>query len=380
MKPVTVTQLNEYIAKKLREDFNLKGLALEGEISGLSKSGQHYYLTLKDSESIIRCAIWGTNARNIDMKLVENGKKIVCIGDISPYAKGGNYSFSIRHVEAAGDGDLMAEFNRIKAKLEAEGLFDPKYKKPIPDFPLRIGVVTSDTGAAIEDIKKIITQKNNLTDIVIFPTLVQGIGSAASIISNISLANQLNESGLHIDTLIVGRGGGSPEDLAAFNDEAVARAIFASKIPIISAVGHESDFSISDFVADRRAETPTAAADMAVMDTFALAEDIAIYKQQLKQALEAKLVTERITVNNIRMLLHSNMRNKILEARMLVENARIKLKENDPLNIFNKGYSAVTDIDGKIVPNIDAINIGQEYEIRMLGGSFKATVNSKEGK
>ena len=272
MRPVTVTQVNEYIAKKLRDDFNLRGLAVEGEISGLSKGGPHWYLTLKDQGSVIRCAIWGSNAHRIDMKLVENGKKVIVVGDISPYPKGGSYSFSITHVEAAGEGDLMAEFNRIKAKLEAEGLFDRKWKKPLPEFPLRVGVITSDTGAAVEDIKKIITAKNDLTDIIIFPTIVQGAFAPASICGNIELANRLSSSGLRIDTLIVGRGGGSPEDLAAFNDENVARAIFASEIPVISAVGHESDFSISDFVADVRAETPTAAADMAVMNTFELRE------------------------------------------------------------------------------------------------------------
>ena len=155
MRPVTVTQVNEYIAKKLRDDLNLHGLVVEGEISGRSKSGQHYYLTLKDADSQIRAVIWGRDAANIDMSLVENGKKVVVVCDISPYYKNGTYSLSIRHVEAAGEGDLAAEFNRVKAKLEKEGLFDKKYKKPIPVFPYRVGVVTSATGAAIEDIRKI---------------------------------------------------------------------------------------------------------------------------------------------------------------------------------------------------------------------------------
>ena len=228
MKPVTVTQVNEYIAKKLRDDLNLRGLAVEGEVSGLSRSGQHYYLTLKDASSQIRCAIWGQNASRIDMSLVENGKKIVAVCDISPYAKNGTYSLSIRYVEALGEGDLAAEFRRIKEKLEKEGLFDKKYKKPIPEFPYRVGVVTSATGAAIEDIRKIITAKNDFTDILIFPTAVQGIGAVNSICENIRAANSLSKNGIKIDTLIVGRGGGSPEDLAAFNDEEVARAIFAS--------------------------------------------------------------------------------------------------------------------------------------------------------
>ncbi len=372
MRPVSVTQVTEYISKKLRDDLNLKGLVIEGEISGLSKSGQHYYLTLKDSESMLRCAIWGSNSRNIDMTLVKNGKKVIVVADISPYAKGGSYSFSIRHVEAAGEGDLMAEFNRIKALLEKEGLFDQKYKKPIPVFPERIGVVTSSTGAAIEDIKKIITAKNNYTDILIFPTQVQGIGAVGSIIENIMLANELNRNGLRIDTLIVGRGGGSAEDLAAFNDEQVARTIFASDIPVISAVGHESDFSISDFVADVRAETPTAAANMAVMNTFELAEDIERCRELLIDSARLKIQAQRTLLDSRTEGLYLNMKNKLNESQNLIEKAVIKLKENNPQNIFNKGYSAVLDVNGNIVSDINDIVIDDDYEIRMKNGSFKA--------
>lgn len=372
MKPVTVTQVNEYIAKKLRDDYNLRGLAVEGEISGLSRGGQHWYLTLKDSGSMLKCAIWGSNVHRIDMTIVENGKKVIVVGDISPYARGGSYSFSITHVEAAGEGALMAEFNRIRKKLESEGLFDNKWKKPIPEFPLRIGVVTSDTGAAVEDIKKIITGKNDFTDIIIFPTQVQGIGAPASIISNIELANRLAAGGFRIDTLIVGRGGGSAEDLAAFNDEGVARAIFASDIPVISAVGHESDFSISDFVADVRAETPTAAADMAVMNTYELKEEITELRSLLMRVMKQKIDTERTLLSSRTDLLYSNMKNKVSEARNSVDKAMIIIRENDPRNIFSKGYAAVTSEDGTIIPDTSMIQPGNEYNIRMRDGSFIA--------
>lgn len=373
MKPVTVTQVNEYIAKKLRDDLNLHGLVVEGEISGLSRSGQHYYLTLKDANSQIRAAIWGQNAAKIDMSLVENGKKIVAVCDISPYSKNGTYSLSIRHIEVAGEGDLAAEFNRIKEKLEKEGLFDKKYKKPIPVFPYRVGVVTSSTGAAIEDIRKIITAKNDLTDIIIFPTAVQGVGAVRSICENIKLANRLNESGIHIDTLIVGRGGGSPEDLAAFNDEEVARAIFASDIPVISAVGHEIDYSISDFVADLRAETPTAAADAAVMDTFRLREDIESSRKMLITSAEQKISSERRILDSGSALLGANIRSKISEARSALDKAVIMLTENDPRSIFSKGYAAVTK-DGAVIPGITDIVKGEEYRIIMTDGSFTARV------
>ena len=373
MKPVSVTQVNEYIAKKLRDDLNLHGLVVEGEISGLSKSGQHYYLTLKDAGSQIRAAIWGQNAAKIDMSLVENGKKVVVVCDVSPYSKNGTYSLSIRHVEAAGEGDLAAEFNRIKEKLEKEGLFDKKYKKPIPAFPYRVGVITSATGAAIEDIRKIITAKNDFTDILVFPTIVQGVGAVRSICDNIKLANRLSESGTHIDTLIVGRGGGSPEDLAAFNDEEVARAIFASEIPVISAVGHEIDYSISDMVADLRAETPTAAADIAVMDTFKLKDDIVNNRRILITSIEQKIAAERRILDSGSTLLSANIRAKVSEARSAVDKAVILLRENDPRNIFSKGYAAVTK-DGAVVPRTADIVKGEEYRIIMTDGSFTAMV------
>ena len=374
MKPVTVTQVNEYIAKKLRDDLNLRGIAVEGEVSGLSRSGQHYYLTLKDATSQIRCAIWGQNAARIDMSLVENGKKIVTVCDISPYPKNGTYSLSIRYVEALGEGDLAAEFRRIKEKLDKEGLFDRKYKKPIAEFAYRVGVITSATGAAIEDIRKIITAKNDFTDILIFPTAVQGIGAVNSICENIRAANSLNRNGIKIDTLIVGRGGGSPEDLAAFNDEDVARAIFASEIPVISAVGHEIDFSISDFVADARAETPTAAADMAVMDTHKLRDDIERSKKILLSTTEQKLASERRVLDSTSALLKANVRSKLTEASGAVEKAVIMLRENDPRRVFAKGYAAVTDRNGNIVPKAAGITIGEEYDIIMSDGSFSAEV------
>ena len=371
MKPVTVTQVNEYIAKKLRDDLNLSRLAVVGEISGLNRSGQHIYLTLKDAGSMLKCAIWAGNARRIDLSLLENGRQVIVVGDISPYAKGGSYSFSITHVEAAGEGALSLEFNRIRQKLESEGLFDKKWKKPLPEFPLRVAVVTSPTGAAVEDIKKIITSKNDLTDVMIIPAQVQGEGAPASIIEGIRTANQLSAGGLRIDTLIVGRGGGSPEDLAAFNDEGVARAIFASEIPVISAVGHESDFSISDFVADVRAETPTAAADMAVMNTFELKEEIEQYRKLLLRSIRQKTESERLLLSSRTDLLYSNMKGKLSEARSTVEKALIMIRENDPRNIFAKGYSAVTE-NGKIISSVSGITEGGEYVIRMQDGSFTA--------
>mgnify|MGYP000916466601 FL=1 len=376
MNPFSITQFNEYVSKKLNGDPNLKNLPLIGEVSGVSTSGGHMYFSLKDENSVLRAVIWRSNISRIDTSLIKNGSKIVALGDISAYARGGNYSFSIRMVESFGEGDLAKEYNRVKTLLESEGLFSREHKKPIPKFARRIGVITSDTGAAIEDIKKIITSKNDYADIIIFPTLVQGIGSPASIIKSIETANNYSKSVKRIDVLIIGRGGGSAEDLAAFNDEGVARAIFASEIPTISAVGHESDVSISDWVADARAETPTAAADMAAINTFELKEQIARNEQELKKSIAYKIKMER---NNIKIqrehLIHA-MSGKIREMKLNIDKAVITLKENNPTNVLNKGYALVTKND-KVVSGMSNIALDEIYTITMADGSFEAKTTSK---
>ena len=375
MNPFSITQFNEYVSKKLNGDPNLKNLPLIGEVSGVSTSGGHMYFSLKDENSVLRAVIWRSNISRIDTSLIKNGSKIVALGDISAYARGGNYSFSIRMVESFGEGDLAKEYNRVKKLLESEGLFSREHKKPIPRFVKRIGVITSDTGAAIEDIKKIITSKNDYADIIIFPTLVQGIGSPASIIKSIETANNYSKSVKCIDVLIIGRGGGSAEDLAAFNDEDVARAIFASKIPTISAVGHESDVSISDWVADARAETPTAAADMAAINTFELREQIARNEQELKKSIAYKIKMER---NNIKIqrehLIHA-MSGKIREMKLNIDKAVITLKENNPTNVLSKGYALVTKND-KVVSGMSNIALDEIYTIVMADGSFEAKTTS----
>ncbi|MBF1361616.1 MAG: exodeoxyribonuclease VII large subunit [Mogibacterium diversum] len=376
MNPFSITQFNEYVSKKLNGDPNLKNLPLIGEVSGVSTSGGHMYFSLKDENSVLRAVIWRSNISRIDTSLIKNGSRIVALGDISAYARGGNYSFSIRMVESFGEGDLAKEYNRVKKLLESEGLFSREHKKPIPRFVKRIGVITSDTGAAIEDIKKIITSKNDYADIIIFPTLVQGIGSPASIIKSIETANNYSKSVKRIDVLIIGRGGGSAEDLAAFNDEGVARAIFASKIPTISAVGHESDVSISDWVADARAETPTAAADMAAINTFELREQIARNEQELKKSIAYKIKMER---NNIKIqrehLIHA-MSGKIREMKLNIDKAVITLKENNPTNVLSKGYALVTKND-IVVSDMSNIALDEIYTIVMADGSFEAKTTSK---
>ncbi|MEF2676221.1 MAG: exodeoxyribonuclease VII large subunit [Eubacteriales bacterium] len=380
MNPITVSQVNNYIANKLRSDFNLKDMAVEGEISGLSQGAGHIYFTLKDKDSMIRCAIWKSIRKNIDESLLENGRQVVVIADISPYAKGGSYSLSVRGVMARGEGALMAEFNRVKKLLASEGLFDESHKRPLPFFPERVGIITSSTGMAIDDIRKTILQRNDYVDLIVFPTIVQGPAAPQSIIENIQEANRLNKEGKRIDILIVGRGGGSPEDLAAFSDEQVARAVFNSEIPVISAVGHTEDVSICDFTADVCAKTPTEAGKL-ITDTFQLKEEILDRIRMLDDSIEGRVISERRAVEDSMRLLSSEIRGKIRQLKMEVDKSALVLRENNPQKIFSKGYAAVTDSDGKIISHVSAMSKGEQYEIIMNGGSAEVTVlSTKETK
>ena len=284
-------------------------------------------------------------------------------------------------MEEKGKGEENEAFLKLKNKLEKEGLFDQKYKKNIPEFPGCIGVVTASNGAAVEDIKKSIRDKNTYTDIIIFDTIVQGTNAPRSIINSIVLANKLNEEGsIRIDTLIVGRGGGSAEDLSCFNDEDLARAIFSSKIPIISAVGHETDFSISDFVADVRANTPNAAGEMAVMNTYELIDEINQRRDSLIKNIINKIQYEEAILLSQIDILRSNVKNKLLTERAILEKAELYLIENNPMNILSKGYSLVRDGDGNTLYHIDDIEIGKEYSITIQDGEFNARVLSKRRK
>lgn len=381
MKPITVSQLNNYIAKKLKSDLNLSKIALTGEISGYRyRAGKNIYFDLIDGNSKVSCSIWESQRSKIHEDFIKNGNQVNVICGIYPFTRNGAYTFTIFYMEEAGKGAVNEEFEKLKAKLADEGLFDEKYKKTIPVFPKCIGVVTAANGAAIEDIKKTIVAKNNYTDVIIFDTIVQGTSAAKSICKGIESANKYNllSDKRKIDTLIVGRGGGSAEDLSCFNDEEVARAIFSSKIPIISAVGHETDFSISDFVADARAKTPTSAADMAVMDTNELAKDIEDYKDRLKENMISKINFERKFLSSQTSLLYNAMKSKLQTAKAAIDKAEVYLNENNPLNILKKGYSLVIDEKNNVISSIERVEVDGEYSVLIQDGEFKARVISKK--
>ena len=372
MKPITVAQLNSYVKRILSGDPVLSNISVEGEISGVKYHPTGVYFTLKDASSKLSCYISPSTSRNLSVKL-EDGLKAVAHGSVSVYERGGTYSLYIRDIEPAGVGALAEAFEKLKKKLEAEGLFDEAHKKPIPSFPKKVAVVTSPTGAAVQDIKKIITAKNDFVDILVYPVLVQGPGAPADIADAIRF---INANMTDIDVMIVGRGGGSIEELWAFNEEIVARAIYDSAIPVISAVGHETDFTISDFVADRRAETPTAAANMAVPDT----SELRMYLEDKKEILLANLKQniaskeERIRLAGLDAM-KREMLSKIAMGELKCKGFRDTLEQLNPMNIMDRGYAAMMDGSGKLITSAKGIAAGDKVRARVRDGEISMTVD-----
>lgn len=368
LKPVTVTQLNDYISRVLMTDPLLTNISVTGEISNLKyHSSGHVYFSINDENSKINCFFPATYVRNLKYELAD-GLQVVINGYINVYKKGGTYTLFVRNVTVSGEGSLAASFALLKERLQSEGLFDADKKKPLPAFPHKLGIVTSETGAAVHDIIKIITERNNVVDITIFPVQVQGLGAAEDIAGMISYINSEAEF-KDIDLLIVGRGGGSAEDLWAFNEEILARAIYSSDIPIISAVGHETDFSISDFVADRRAETPTAAAEMAVPDIREIKIRMEKYKKDLLMQLNNKLLIAGLYTENLLNDMKSYLDSMISRYENDMEKCRLILEENNPESVLSKGYSIVENSSAELVTSVKDFNDGKGYRITFRDGS-----------
>ncbi|MCB6993738.1 exodeoxyribonuclease VII large subunit [bacterium 210820-DFI.6.37] len=394
IKPVRVSQLNGYIKRILQTDPLLGNISVTGEVSNLKFHGSgHVYFSLKDESSRLSCFLPAERAESLRYELSE-GMEITASGYIYLYERGGSYSLNIRDIEVAGIGNLSIAFEKLKAKLEAEGIFDPAHKKPLPFFPEKIAVITSETGAAVRDILKIIKTKNNYVDILIYPVLVQGPAAAGQIAEAIT---DVNRKWPEMDLIITGRGGGAMEELWAFNEEIVARSIYQSKIPVISAVGHETDFTIADFAADRRAETPTAAAHMAVPDIQELKALTHEFKKQLQEALTACIRGKEAALE--RLNLEAFKRD--LESRIVVEQMRLDtirtenlhqitallnsyekeittrkaaLDSHDPRAIMDRGYSAVLDSGGRLIGSLNQLDPGQSLTIVMKDGQADCTV------
>ena len=381
LKPVTVSQLNEYISRVLTTDPLLGNISVRGEISNLKHhSSGHVYFSLVDENSKINCFLPASYARNIGAEL-SDGLEITIYGYINVYKKGGAYTLFVRTLEALGAGDLANAFELLKQRLEKEGLFDKAHKKPLPAFPRRVGVVTSPTGAAVRDIITIITSRTRMTDVIVFPVQVQGEGAAEDIAATLAMINRDFDD---IDVLIVGRGGGSAEDLSAFNEENVARAVYNSRIPVISAVGHETDFSICDFVSDLRAETPTAAAEAAVPDDAQLRARLAELEARLSTQLTGKLEYSSLLMQSRRQKMSQALKSRLSELAHETERAYLTLKENNPFNILAKGYALIREENGRTVTSVHNLK-AQPYRIMLRDGTALVSIaevrlqNEKEG-
>ena len=394
---LSITQVNEYIRTKMDADPLLTGLAVRGEISNykLYPSGHHYF-TLKDEGGALKCVMFKGNAVRLRFRPA-NGMKIIAMGRITVFPRDGAYQLYCTAMAMDGVGDLYAAFEQLKEKLAREGLFDPVHKVPIPKCPGVIGIVTSSAGAAVHDMLRILNKRFPLTKVRLLPVRVQGAEAPDEIAAAIRYANRFQLA----DVLIVGRGGGSIEDLWAFNDERVAHAIFDSKIPVISAVGHEPDVTISDFVADLRAATPSNAAELAVPDQDALRQTLDGMSGTMASALERQLKTARTHLNmlagshclrsptgyldNRRTGLHhlqtrlaAAQNNIISRSRHRYIGCVAKLDAMSPMKVLTRGYSMAQLEDGSVVHSVSQVEKGHMLTISVSDGQITAAVTDKE--
>lgn len=393
---LSVTQVNLYIKEVIARDDILCDILVKGELSNFkAHSSGHMYMSLKDESGVMRAVMFRSAAAKLAFK-PQNGMKVIAHGRISVYERDGQYQLYIDDMQQEGQGDLYAAFEQLKIKLAAEGLFDSAHKKTLPKYPKRVGVVTAPTGAAIRDIINVLTRRFSYADIVLYPVLVQGENSAASIVSAIEYFNETNLA----DVLIVGRGGGSIEDLWSFNEEIVARAIYNSNIPIVSAVGHEIDFTISDFVADLRAPTPSAAAELVVPSQTELVEKFNnVYRRIFQQATRVIeggrmrvgavcdrpafknpvrwIDDQRQRIDSIEFMLEAAYKNASGEKKRRLAECAARLDALSPLGTLGRGYSVSKDSNGNIIKSVLQVKGGDEIRVRVSDGEFSANVVSR---
>ncbi|MBO4601413.1 MAG: exodeoxyribonuclease VII large subunit [Bacilli bacterium] len=390
-KYLTISQINEYVKMRIDSDANLKKIYLKGEISNFKNHTRgHLYFTLKDDNSRLSAVMFQSQAYNLKFT-PEDGMNVLVEGRLSCYPAQGTYQIYVDKMEMDGLGELYLEFEKLKKKLSEEGLFDEKYKKPIPRYPSKIGIVTASTGAAIKDILSTIKRRYPICETILFPSLVQGAGAGNDVAKQIETAQNYD-----LDILIVGRGGGSIEDLWAFNEEVVARAIFKSKVPIISAVGHEVDFTIADYVADLRAPTPTGAAEMAVPVLSDVISNIDTLKIRLRENILKTLKQSELRLNKIKdsfiltnplamyevkeeklnnyiITLNKYIREYLNNKRHILNLDLNSLKLLNPVNIMEKGYSLVR-VKDQIIKDSKDLKNGDKIDIKLYKGEVIAEV------
>ena len=393
--PITVTDLNKYIKDKIDGDEMLNNVLVKGEISNFKNHYTgHMYFTLKDENSLIKCVMFKSYTTHLSF-MPKDGMKVMVLGSVAVFERDGVYQIYAKAMKEDGLGSLYTAYEELKKKLEQEGLFAESHKKKIPFMPKTIGVLTSNTGAVIRDIINVSTRRNPGVHIRLYPVPVQGPGAAEKIAEGIKF---MNENKL-ADVLIIGRGGGSLEDLWPFNEEIVARAIYDSELPIISAVGHETDFTIADFVADLRAPTPSAAAELAVANIDDVRETLKLYNNRYKVALKKKIELMRLSyekcmarpayknptqkINEQYMVidmkvkaLQNSMMLKLKEAKTSFVKETAKLDSLSPLKTLTRGYSIVTKQEsGKVIKSVDDLNSGEKVNLRLSDGQKTATID-----
>ena len=393
LKVLSVSELNNYVKKIFDNDFILNNTNTSGEISNFKiHSSGHIYFSLKDELSKINCVMFKSSADKLKF-LPENGMKVIIKGRLSVYQKEGTYQIYCDEMQMEGKGELYLAFEKLKEKLRNQGLFEESHKRQIPKFAKKIGVITSPTGAAVRDIINVVQRRNKNVEILIYPALVQGVNSSLDIIKGIERLNSIP----HIDTIIIARGGGSLEELWSFNDEKLAYAIYNSKIPVITGVGHETDFTMADFVSDLRAPTPSAAAELSVFDLEELEYKILNYNNKLNDLMRNYIVSKSNRINLMVKTLENNnpkniivsayiqgdkltekmhfiMQNKIIfEKRRLQQNLAL-LNAHNPLNILSKGYAIIEDIEGTLISEVSKLNEKNEIKIILKDGNVNVKI------
>lgn len=396
MKIITVKELNGYIKSKLDSDSNLYGICVRGEISNFKHHYTgHMYMSLKDESASIKAVMFRSNASALGF-VPQNGMRVMAFGRVSVFERDGQYQLYIDAMSPDGVGKLYAAFEQLKIKLDAMGIFDSAHKKRIPPYPQTIGVVTAPDGAAVRDIINVISRRFPAADIKIYPALVQGVGAAESVCAGIEFFNEKSDA----DVLIVGRGGGSIEDLWAFNEESVAMAIYNSKIPVISAVGHETDFTIADFAADMRAPTPSAAAELAVPSADELKSRLADSRLILLKYLDGLVKHKAVSLESLasrrifrepdlifedkyrRLDLLTDDLKRIYSMRLEERRGRLRegayrLSALNPVNVLDRGYSVATRGD-KVIKSTSDVEIGGDIALRVTDGTIQCTVKNTE--
>lgn len=414
----SVTQVNAYIKNMFAQDFALNRISIKGEVSNCKyHTSGHIYFTLKDGKAAISAVMFAGQRKGLKFKL-EEGQQVVAKGSVEVYERDGRYQLYAQEITREGTGDLFARFQKLRDQLEEMGMFSPEYKKTIPEYALTVGIVTASTGAAIRDIMNISSRRNPYVQLFLYPALVQGEYAGASIVKGIETLDKMN-----LDVLIVGRGGGSIEDLWAFNEEEVARAIFACNTPVISAVGHETDVTIADYVADMRAPTPSAAAELAVFDYRQFEEELQLYGSSLKKSMDRKVERSRYHAKQyeLRLQLHEPGRRlrenrhrlaeleerfkreltartdkdrlraadyqlrmkKLIESQALRDRHRLELLAGrleglSPLKRIGGGYGFVTDRAGKRVESVKEVKTGDVLGLTLKDGRIETVVSSLE--